>query len=408
MNQNVLILDLWLPLVINLCLSILVYCMTVRLIPKLTDKFLKANLFGIDVNKQSRSKVPEAFGVVVGCIYLLALFFFIPVPFGRTFISDDNFPHHEFVELIAAMLSICCMLLLGFADDVLDLAWRYKLIFPSVASLPILMVYFVNFNSTIIIVPIPARAWLATASVDLGMFYYLYMLLTTVFCTNAINILAGVNGLEAGQALVIACSVTVFNFIELAGPLYKTHQFSLYLMLPFIAATAALLKHNWYPSKVFVGDTFCYFAGMTFAAVGILGHFSKTMMLFFVPQIFNFIYSVPQLFHFVPCPRHRMPRLNKAGLLEASRFQVSTENMPFLNRFILKVFSVFGLIDRQDEGKMAQVNNMTLINLILIWCGPMREDKLTMALLLVQVSCSCLAFMIRYPLASYFYDVPVM
>lgn len=64
-----------------------------------------------------------------------------------------------------------------------------------------------------------------------------------------------------------------------------------------------------YPAKVFVGDTFCYFSGMTFAVVGILGHFSKTMLLFFIPQVFNFLYSLPQLFKIIPCPRHRMPRL---------------------------------------------------------------------------------------------------
>lgn len=63
-----------------------------------------------------------------------------------------------------------------------------------------------------------------------------------------------------------------------------------------------------YPSRVFVGDTFCYFAGMTFAVVGILGHFSKTMLLFFIPQVLNFLYSLPQLFHVIPCPRHRLPR----------------------------------------------------------------------------------------------------
>ena len=45
----------------------------------------------------------------------------------------------------------------------------------------------------------------------------------------------------------------------------------------------ALMKHNAFPSKVFVGDTYCYFAGMTFAVVGILGHFSKTMLLLFIP-----------------------------------------------------------------------------------------------------------------------------
>lgn len=63
-----------------------------------------------------------------------------------------------------------------------------------------------------------------------------------------------------------------------------------------------------YPAQVFVGDTFCYLSGMTFAVVGIIGHFSKTTLLFFIPQIINFLYSVPQLFHLIPCPRHRLPK----------------------------------------------------------------------------------------------------
>ena len=35
-----------------------------------------------------------------------------------------------------------------------------------------------------------------------------YMVMLVIFCTNAINILAGVNGLEAGQTFLIACAVT--------------------------------------------------------------------------------------------------------------------------------------------------------------------------------------------------------
>jgi UDP-N-acetylglucosamine--dolichyl-phosphate N-acetylglucosaminephosphotransferase len=79
----------------------------------------------------------------------------------------------------------------------------------------------------------------------------------------------------------------VHNIIELklciSEEIYANHLFSLTIMIPFLLTTLALLKHNCYPSKVFVGDTFCYFAGMTFAVVGILGHFSKTMLLFFIP-----------------------------------------------------------------------------------------------------------------------------
>ncbi|XP_075226071.1 alg7 dolichyl-phosphate N-acetylglucosaminephosphotransferase [Lycorma delicatula] len=398
--------ELWFPLAVNLAISIAVYNFTVNLIPKLRDKFIKANLFGTDMNKQTKDKVPEALGVVSGCMFLIALFLFIPVPFSHKFMNNDVFPHHEFVELIAALLSICCMVLLGFADDVLDLQWRYKLLFPSVASLPILMVYFVNFNSTTIVIPNPFKYWLGFSSINLGIFYYIYMWMTAVFCTNAINILAGINGLETGQSFVIACSIALFNFLELSGDLWKTHQFSLYFMLPFIATSLALLKHNWYPSNVFVGDTFCYFAGMTFAVVGILGHFSKTMMLFFIPQIFNFVYSVPQLFRFVPCPRHRMPRLNKDGQLEASKFYVSDDELSFIARFILKIFSMFRLIDFKTEKKVYEINNMTLINFLLIWFGPTHEAKLTTVLLIVQVLCTCIAFIIRYPLASYFYDIP--
>ena len=73
-----------------------------------------------------------------------------------------------------------------------------------------------------------------------------------------------------------------------------------------------------YPANVFVGDTFCYFAGITFAVAGIHGHYSKTLLLFFIPQIINFLYSIPQLFKFVPCPRHRLPLYVVAALPPSS------------------------------------------------------------------------------------------
>ena len=38
-----------------------------------------------------------------------------------------------------------------------------------------------------------------------------------VFCTNAINILAGINGLEVGQSVIIALSIMVFNFCHITG-----------------------------------------------------------------------------------------------------------------------------------------------------------------------------------------------
>lgn len=46
--------------------------------------------------------------------------------------------------------------------------------------------------------------------------------------------------------------------------------------------------------QVFVGDTYTYFAGMVLAVAGTLGHFSETLMFFFLPQLINFVYSLPQ------------------------------------------------------------------------------------------------------------------
>ena len=94
-----------------------------------------------------------------------------------------------------------------------------------------------------------------------------------VFCTNAINILAGINGLEVrrssrtssgllcckffpkkvGQSVVIALSVVAFNIGEMYGPLGHYHRFSLYFLLPYLGTTLPLLYHNWYPSSVFAG-----------------------------------------------------------------------------------------------------------------------------------------------------------
>ena len=93
------------------------------------------------------------------------------------------------------------------------LCWRSKLILPMVAAMPLLVSY---PGATDIALPKPLKKVLLASGgcdlvsmalpqygecdvIHLGVLYHIYMLLLTVFCTNSINILAGVNGLEAGQ-----------------------------------------------------------------------------------------------------------------------------------------------------------------------------------------------------------------
>uniref|UniRef100_A0A4W3GHJ2 UDP-N-acetylglucosamine--dolichyl-phosphate N-acetylglucosaminephosphotransferase n=1 Tax=Callorhinchus milii TaxID=7868 RepID=A0A4W3GHJ2_CALMI len=357
------------------------------------------------------SHSPESQGVISGAVFLIILFCFIPVPFLHCWVKEQctSFPHDVFVQLIGALLAICCMIFLGFADDVLNLRWRHKLMLPTMASLPLLMVYFTNFGNTTIVVPKPFRS-LMGLHLDLGILYYVYMGMLAVFCTNAINILAGINGIEAGQSLVIASSIIVFNVIELNGDYKDDHLFSLYFMIPFFFTTLGLLYHNWYPSGVFVGDTFCYFAGMTFAVVGILGHFSKTMLLFFIPQVLNFLYSLPQLIHVIPCPRHRLPRLDPAtGKLGMSYSKFKTNDLPKLGYLILKVAETFRVVKVRhgvgEDGEYIECNNLTLINFVIKLIGPTHERNLTIILLLIQVIGSVFAFTIRYHFVRWFYDV---
>lgn len=99
------------------------------------------------------------------------------------------------VEYNAALLSICLVVLLGFIDDVIDLKWRHKLIVPTIASVPILVAY---KGLTSVVVPTLLRGLVGSPTFDLSFLYYIYMGMLAIFCTNSINIYAGLNGLEVG------------------------------------------------------------------------------------------------------------------------------------------------------------------------------------------------------------------
>lgn len=354
------------PLIYLVVTSLGTYAAVLKLIPATAALCLKKGMQGRDINK-NREIIPEALGIVPGTVFLFATVLFQPFFFAGA--TDLNLGQ----QYNAAIMSTCFMILLGFADDVFDLRWSVKIFSSFLATLPLLVAY---NGSTYVAVPqplipfLPLTEGLPTTSVNLGILYFVYMALLGVFCTNSINIFAGVNGLEAGQSFIIAIAVLIHNIIEFGGPESDAHFLSFCLILPFTAGTLGLLIYNWFPSQVFVGDTFTYFAGMTLAMAGITGHFSKTLMLFFAPQIINFLLSLPQLFNtkWLPCPRHRLPRLN-----------TTTRKLECIR------------------------TNWTLINLVLFFIGPQYEGTLTKILLVFQILCCSLAFGIRYYVASYFY-----
>jgi UDP-N-acetylglucosamine--dolichyl-phosphate N-acetylglucosaminephosphotransferase len=180
--------------------------------------FYGTGLSGKDLGKKGTDResvdVPEALGLVVGTVYIVCCIF-----------SLYLFEHSQRQQMIynSALFSVCFMIFLGFVDDTLDLKWRYKLVLPPIASLPLLSAY--SGNSALY-VPHRFRSWFMTAVtsrvpttytlttlgsfvctfewmgvtvdkraagaiIELGPIFLVFMGLLAVFCTNAINIYAG-------------------------------------------------------------------------------------------------------------------------------------------------------------------------------------------------------------------------
>ncbi|GAB7363695.1 hypothetical protein MBLNU230_g4263t1 [Neophaeotheca triangularis] len=419
------------PLFASLAISGLAFAFAYALVKWTGDVFIRRGYKGKDLSKKNATEIPEAMGLVCALVYLLAVINFLPFAFKRDMIeatteagiANDHleaqhievgrflhrFPLEKLASYGFAYGTLATVIILGILDDSFDMRWRHKFFIPAFASLPMLGLYFVDFGVTHVVVPVPLRPYLGQL-VDLGWLYYIYMSAISIFCPNSINILAGVNGIEVGQSLVIACLIALNDalyllpYVHQPHPAADSHLFSLYLLLPFIGVSLALLKHNWFPARVFVGDTYCYFAGMVFAVVGILGHFSKTLLLLFIPQIFNFIYSAPQLIHIVPCPRHRLPRFNaRTGLLEPSVATFAAEKplKPVVGE-VLKLLDRAGLlrVERNERnGRVIQTTNFTLLNLWLVWRGPLREDRLAAEILFMQGLVGLGGLVVRHRLA---------
>ena len=450
-----------LTLRVNIALAILTGICTHFLVVRSRSLFIAANLFGKDMHRKDRPVVPEAVGVILGATYGTSLSVFLPF----LLISRSLTPGGLKLSLfMGAMLSINSMCFLGFADNVLNLRWRVKLVVPFAATLPLLLVYYASGGSTTVLIPeIVSEYWFGCStetttalvtksfptSIDLGFLFYIFLACLAVFATNAINILAGVNGLETGQTIILVGSLIVNNAVQLLRlprqwPSWESHLFSLYLLLPFLAGTIALYRHNKFPASIFVGDTFCYLAGMTIAASGVIGQSSKTVLLFMFPQVVNFLYSTPQLFKLLPCPRHRLPVYNEEDDTVGVSFTewMVESKLSLFTKLFIRLIDYFGLakverktdemisensetedkVNRSRRGRSRtvklrqcsspsaasqhiRVQNLTLLNLVLWKSGPMHEKTLTDTLLGLQLTWSLFAFWLRYYAAGWLYKV---
>ncbi len=94
---------------------------------------------------------------------------------------------------------------------------------------------------------------------DLGIFYYIVALLLLTGVVNAVNLTDGIDGLASGVTLVVGGFFAVVAFF-----LAQTWAASQSLALvagTLIGATVGFLVYNFYPARVFMGDTGSLFLG---------------------------------------------------------------------------------------------------------------------------------------------------
>jgi UDP-N-acetylglucosamine--dolichyl-phosphate N-acetylglucosaminephosphotransferase len=243
----------------------------------LTKKWIKsanaAQLVGKDMNKPDYPSIPRSGGLVVAIVICFSLLIYI---FLKTFsLVESSSPH--VVEAFAITATVLLAGFIGFIDDVLGwkegLTQLQKVLLTVPIALPLTVLY---VNQTVILLPF-------LGNVDLGLLYPLLIVpLGVIGSTNGFNLLAGYNGLEAGMGLVI---FAVFGFTGL----YVGKLWIAFIAFIVYACLLAFLAFNWYPAKVFPGNSFTYAIGALIATLAILGNMERIALWLFIPYFLEIL-----------------------------------------------------------------------------------------------------------------------
>ena len=98
--------------------------------------------------------------------------------------------------------------------------------------------------------PIPFTAY----ELELGWFYYVFALVFITGIINSVNLTDGIDGLASSVTLVVAAFLSVLAFTSFGMELCV-------LSAAMVGATLGFLVYNFYPARVFMGDTGSLFLG---------------------------------------------------------------------------------------------------------------------------------------------------
>ena len=246
-----------------LSIALLAFVVSSLLIPLMIRLALR---FGV-VDKPNQRKVHTAPKPLLGG---LAIFIGYSACFALIlgmYVAPDHPVRGTFVALY---LSSMFLLLVGLIDDIRGLAATTKLVCQICAA------------SVMIYMGVRIRFWL-----EADWMQYLVTLVWFVVITNAFNLLDHMDGLSGGVA-----SLTAFLYFLLT--VFIGEREYGYLLLALTFSIIGFLKYNFYPSKLFMGDTGSLFIGFNLAAfsamVTYLGYGPASHMPTVTPLV---IFAVP-------------------------------------------------------------------------------------------------------------------
>jgi UDP-N-acetylglucosamine--dolichyl-phosphate N-acetylglucosaminephosphotransferase len=271
-------------------------------IPRLKQR----GIVGRDVHKPGQPEVPEmgglfsVIGFAVGIATVIAF-----NTFGSRFLSID-------LSQILAVLSVVLLIaILGTIDDLIGMRQSVKALMPLIAALPLIAV---RAGNTTMNIPFAGQ-------VDFGIYYSAILVpLGVTGATNAVNMLAGFNGAEAGMGLVAMTS--------LAGVAYLEDETAAFLVLiSAISALLATLYFNWYPARVFIGDAGTLSIGAIIASAVIIGNFERAGVIVIIPYLLDFVIKV----------KNRFPSKGWWGIYRAGKLYCPESGPVGLGQLILKI-----------------------------------------------------------------------
>ncbi|MBI4043463.1 MAG: hypothetical protein HY393_01495 [Candidatus Diapherotrites archaeon] len=270
---------------IEALVALIVFVMSATLVftivPFLAHRMKLRGIVGKDMNKFHKPEVPEMGGIAV------MLGFFASVILALVYYAYLHFfPGLNLTALLAGLLTITLVGFLGVLDDLVGWKqgirqWQHAIV-PVFAALPLMALpEAVGFTS--ISVPF-------FGAVQLGILYSLVLVpIGITGASNASNMLAGFNGLEAGMGLINALTVLAVAFI-------LGEMEAVILMAGLAGALAAFLWFNWYPAKIFPGDSLTLMTGAGIAAAVIIGNMEKIGIMLFALYFVEFAFKAKHKF----------------------------------------------------------------------------------------------------------------